>query len=442
MEPKFSNPFRLLWKNRETLLLAFLLSVAVWVSAVIASDPNREDFIQGGVELDVIGLGDTLILSSSPPKTVDVQIRAPESLWLEIEENPELVRAFIDFSSVEKGEQTLPVQVTVGVTPAEVIDVNPPSVSVIIEEEITVQMMPTVNLIGDPAEGFEVQEEGIEINNNEPVTVTGPESRMKLVAGVEANISVLDSRENISTVTNLIAVDESGRQISGVTLDPNQVNVTVPIIQSGGYRDVAVRVETTGQPASGYTVVNIEVEPPTITVYSPEANLVESISGVVSTQPLDLTDVSTDLDIRLGVVLPEGVTMVGTEQSVRVRIGVSAIESSMTISVPVNVLELGTGLFATLSPTNVDVFLTGPAQVMENLTSEDIVIYISLSGLEPGSYLINPGFDVLVEGVEITSINPDTIEVVISDSEDTGSVGSDVEATPTSTIEPTPTENP
>ncbi|HKJ26433.1 MAG TPA: hypothetical protein VJ965_02250, partial [Anaerolineales bacterium] len=74
--------------------------------------------------------------------------------------------------------------------------------------------------------------------------------------------------------------------------------------------------------------------------------------------------------------------------------------------------------------------------------SEDIVIYISLSGLEPGSYLINPGFDVLVEGVEITSINPDTIEVVISDSEDTGSVGSDVEATPTSTIEPTPTENP
>ncbi|HKJ27969.1 MAG TPA: CdaR family protein, partial [Anaerolineales bacterium] len=354
-----------MWKNRETLLLAFLLSVAVWVSAVIASDPNREDFIQGGVELDVIGLGDTLILSSSPPKTVDVQIRAPESLWLEIEENPELVRAFIDFSSVEKGEQTLPVQVTVGVTPAEVIDVNPPSVSVIIEEEITVQMMPTVNLIGDPAEGFEVQEEGIEINNNEPVTVTGPESRMKLVAGVEANISVLDSRENISTVTNLIAVDESGRQISGVTLDPNQVNVTVPIIQSGGYRDVAVRVETTGQPASGYTVVNIEVEPPTITVYSPEANLVESISGVVSTQPLDLTDVSTDLDIRLGVVLPEGVTMVGTEQSVRVRIGVSAIESSMTISVPVNVLELGTGLFATLSPTNVDVFLTGPAQVME-----------------------------------------------------------------------------
>lgn len=434
----YLNPFRIIWNNRDTLLLAFLLSVAVWVSAVIASDPNREDTIEGGVALEIVGLDDSLILNAAPPKSIDVDIRAPESLWLEIEQNPDLVQAFLDFTDVEKGEQIIPVEVTVGISPVEVVNVVPSSITVIIEEEITSEFIPTVNLIGEPAEGFEVQSETIEVNNNEPVVVTGPESRMRLVAGVEANISVLDSRDTISTVTNLSVIDESGRQISGVTLNPTQVDVTVPIVQSGGYRDVAVRVETTGQPASGYTVVNIEVEPPTITVYSADSNLVETMSGVVSTLPLDLTDVSGDVDIRLGLVLPEGVSMVGTEQSVQVKVGIAAIASSMTMSVPIEALELGSGLQAELSLESVDVFLTGPAQVMETLTTEDIVIYILLSGLEPGTYLIEPGFDILIEGVEITSINPDRIEVIITESEDAGAINPEETATPELTPEGTP----
>ena len=432
MSDSIPNPFELLWNNRDTLFLAFLLSVAVWVTAVIASDPTREDIVAGGVALEVIGLDESLILSASTPKTVDVEIRAPESLWLEIEENPDLVQAKIDFTGIEKGEQTLPVVVTLGVSPAEIIDVAPASITVIIEEEISMEFMPTVNLIGEPAEGFEVEENAIEINNQEMVTVTGPESRMKLVAGVEANVSVLDSREQIATVTNLSVVDESGRQISGVTIEPTQVDVIVPIVQSGGYRDVAVRLVTTGQVASGYTIVDINVEPPTITVYSADLNLVETMSGVVSTQTLDLTDVSEDVNTRLGLVLPEGVSMVGSEQSVQVTIGVAAIESSLTLSVPIDVLELGPGLSAELSLDTVDVFLTGPAQVMETLTEEDIVIYISLSGLEPGTYLIEPGYDVLIENVKITSINPDTIEVVITEGEQAGVA----EQTPTPTTAP------
>lgn len=444
MENSFQNPFRFLWNHRDTLLLAFLLAVAVWASAVIASDPNREDPIENGVELQVFGLSDSLTLSSPTPKVVDVNIRAPESLWLEIEDNPGLVQARIDLTNVEKGEYTLPVEVLLGVSPAEVVSVSPATVSVIIEAIVKQEMTPIMNQIGGPAEGFEIQTGGISINNNENVIVEGPESRMKLVENVAVNVSVSEAKDSISTVTNLIAVDQNGRQVSGVTITPSQVSVTVQIVQSGGYRDVAVQVDTIGQPASGYTVIDINVNPPTITVYSPISGVVENMPGVVSTQPLDLTGISEDVDVRLGVVLPEGVEMVGTEQSVQVKVVLEAITSNTSLNVPVNALGLGPGLAAELSPTSVTVFLTGPAPVMDSLTANDIVVFVSLDGLEAGSHLITLEYNVLVEGVEITSISPEAIEVTIVESGGTeGSGGLPTQTmTPDFAITPEPTETP
>jgi len=431
MQSRFPNPFRFLWHNRDTLLLAFLLSVAVWASAVIASDPNTDALIENGVPLEVVGFDESLIMISTLQKTVQVEIRAPESLLEEINTNKELVQATIDFTNVGKGEHTLPVNVTLGVSPAQILSVEPETITVLVEEEISVEMPVDLNLVGEPALGFRVEK--IELGPD-TVLITGPESRVALVTNVVGNLSITSIRDDFSTVTNLTAVDENGRQISGVTLSPTQTDVFLQVIQASGYRDVAVRVDTVGQPASGYRVINISVEPPTVTVFSATPGQVADISGVVSTQPLDLTDRTEGVDTRLGLVLPEGVTMVGDDQTVQVRIGIAAIETSISLNVPIAVSEIGTGLTADLSPATVDVILTGPLRVVESLTPEDVIVFISLSGLDIGSYLVEPQFDVLVELVTVESINPDTIEVIITESIN----GEELDATFT----PTPTTSP
>ena len=437
------NPFRFLWKNRDTLLLAFLLAAAVWVSAVIASDPNREDVLGTSVPLEVVGLDSSLILLTNLPTSVEVALRAPESLWLELEKNPELISAVVDFTGIGSGEHTLPIDVQLEISPTQILEISPNNITVTLEQEVSVEMPVSLNLVGEVALGFEIKGRTIEPDT---VTITGPESRVSLVSEVVGTISIAGAREDITTTLSLVPVDEENRQISDVTVVPSQVDAQVNITQVGGYRDVAVKVETTGQPATGYRVTFISVSPPTITVFSSSPELVNEMTGVVSTQPLDLTDASEDIETRLGISLPEGVSMVGDEQSVQVTIGIAAIETSISLNVPIQVGELGTGLRASLSPNTVDVFLTGPLPVVEGLTPDDVIIFVSLSDLGPGTYLVEPQFDVLLENVVLESINPDTIEVIITErdgTEDPTSTptpdGSSTQSNPTITITVTPT---
>jgi YbbR domain-containing protein len=269
--------------------------------------------------------------------------------------------------------------------------------------------------------------------------VYGPQSLVELVDEVRAVISIDGARETINSKVTLQPMDEDGQVISGVSLSPETITVTIQIVQAGGYRDVAVRVETIGTPLAGYRVTNISVSPPTVTLFSSDPQLVLDIPGFVSTLPLDLTGASDDIEVRLALDLPEGITMVGDEQSVQVQVGIAAIETSITLTVPIQIIGLGSGLEAEVSPTTVDVFLTGPLTVLEALNHEDIIVFVSLTDLGPGSYLVAPQVDVLPEKVVLEAINPDTIEVTI-----TGTVIPTVETTPiiTPTLTFTPTPEP
>jgi YbbR domain-containing protein len=211
-------------------------------------------------------------------------------------------------------------------------------------------------------------------------------------------------------------VDGNGGIIQGLTLTPDQVKMTVNVVQSGGYRDVAVKVETVGQPISGYRVTNIIISPPTVTLFSSDPQVVAEMPGYVSTQPLDLTEIDDDKEVRLTLDLPSGVTIVGEEQSVQVQIGIAAVETSISLSVPITVIGLGTGLEAVVSPESVDIFLTGPLPILDDLTSEDVLIYVDLTDLEPGSHLVEPQVEILSDRVVQEAINPDTIEITISES--------------------------
>jgi hypothetical protein len=58
-----------------------------------------------------------------------------------------------------------------------------------------------------------------------------------------------------------------------VTVSPEPIHVTLPVIQQGGYRDVAVKVTIVGRVASGYRLTDLSVFPPVVTVFSDRPNL-------------------------------------------------------------------------------------------------------------------------------------------------------------------------
>jgi YbbR domain-containing protein len=222
-------------------------------------------------------------------------------------------------------------------------------------------------------------------------------------------------------------VDEKNNPLKGITVTPESVHITIPVSQQGGFRDVAVKVTVQGQVASGYRLENISVFPPVITVFASDPELVNALPGIVDTQPLDLQDAKEDISTRLALILPENITVVGT-QSVQVQVGISPIQTSVTLlNQRINILGLPEGLAAQVLPQTVDVIISGPLPILEVMTPQDVIVSVDVTGLIIGTYQLTPKWEVLVGNVLVESILPSTVEVVIS-----------IPATPTATPTVTP----
>jgi YbbR domain-containing protein len=396
--------------NVRTLLLAFILGVSVWVSAVTAADPN-EVRPPLAVPIEIAGQDPSLIITSEIPAIVEVTLRAPRSVWeqLTAQENP--VRAVLDLSNLSAGEHTLDIQIQIRERPTQIVLANPVSVTIRLERLDTRTLPVDLSLSGQPAVGFKAGEPVVD-----PLTVivSGPESIVDQATRALVRVSLDGVREGIDQAVPIQLLDSRNGVIEGLTVTPESIHVNIPVSQQGGFRDVAVKVVISGQVAAGYRLENISVFPPVITVFSSDPELVNSLPGVVETQLLDLQDAQEDISTRLALILPPNITIVGL-QTVEVQVGISPIQTSVTlVNQTINVAGLSEGLTAQVSPQTVDVIISGPLPVLDALTPQDIIVTVDVTGLAVGTYQLTPTVEVLVDNVIVESILPGTVEVVIS----------------------------
>jgi YbbR domain-containing protein len=238
-------------------------------------------------------------------------------------------------------------------------------------------------------------------------------------------------------------VDENNLDVPGITVNPNKIKGSVPVIQQGGYRDMAVKVMTTGQLATGYRLKNISASPLLVTVYSENLPLIESLPGYVETAPIDISGASENITTHAALALPSGVLLIG-DQTVSVSIEIVAIEDSRPVAFrQVELIGLSPDLEAQTSPVTVDVILAGPLSVLNSLEPSDVHVRLDLTDLAVGTYQLTPTVVVAKQGVTVQSILPGTVEVVITKaaaSTRTPRTSPTPTSTPTST--PTPTKAP
>lgn len=177
---------------------------------------------------------------------------------------------------------------------------------------------------------------------------------------------------------------------------------------------MAVKVVVRGQVAAGYRLDSISVFPPVVTVYSSDAERVSRLPGVVETQPLDLNAASSNVNLRVPLILPEGVSVVG-QQTVLIQAGISAVQSSFTLTGQrVEITGLPDDLEATTSPATVDVILSGPIPILDTLRPQDIRVTVDVNNLSVGTYQLIPAVQILTSNINVESVNPGAVEVVLT----------------------------
>lgn len=394
--------------NIGTLVLSLFLAVAVWVAAVVSADPNEQRTMRP-IELQVIGQPSNLVIVNNLPSQVRLTLRAPRSIWDELEDNPGLVRTWIDLTGLESGEHTVEVKTQVNISPIRFVEVDPHYITVRLEplsrREIQVQLV----VSGELPLGYRSGPPKI---NPELITISGPQSAVDAVVQARAEVQISGAVESIDQTLPVELIDDDGKPVSGLSVSAKEVSVNLPISLLGRFKNVAVKIVTTGQVANGYRLTNISVSPPTFTVFSENPDLINEIPGYIETMPVDINNLVDDAAISVDLNLPRGITSV-REPRVIVQVSVAAIEGSMTLTLPVEVIGLEPGFVASVSPDTVEVILAGPLFVLDRLTPDNFRVVIDVSGLPEGIYQRSPVVELAPEQVRIQTTLPETVEIEI-----------------------------
>jgi len=420
---------RWLATNLRTFLWALIMALTVWMAAVTADNPDEVRQYPDPIPVEVIGQDPGLVITGDVPRQIELTLRAPSSVWQSLLAGEENIRAILDLSGLSSGEHTLDIQVQISTGPVRIVSRTPRTATITLEPLDSQTFPIDLNISGEPAIGYQAGNPDIQ---PEEIIISGPKSLVERVERVRASINLAGVREGVEQTVTVQPLDENNQIVSGLGLNPAEVSVTLPVIQQGGYRDLAVKVVVDGQVASGYRLANITVFPPVVTVFSGDPALVNSLPGVLETQPLDLENANDELTTRLGIDLPEGVSLVG-EQTVLVRVNVSPIQSSLTLSNQVVEVEgLPSGWYAQVAPDNVDVILSGPLPLLDTLSPQDVRVVIDVTDLDVGTHQLTPNVEILVSDLVVESILPGTLEVVLSRTP----FGTSTPQTPTSTATP------
>lgn len=401
--------FAWLRANLVSLLLALLLSITVWVVAAQDENPPVEFGLTSPIPIDVVGLDEDLVIRNDIPESTRVRLRALQNRVPSISQGD--VAAIVDLSGLGPGIHLVTLQLDVS-TQAIVVGANPATLRVEIERRRVREMPVQVEVSGLLPPGYAFDRDSIGVRPAQ-VVLSGPESLVNLVSEVRVNADVEGLRGPLMTELPLQVIGADGAVIEGLNIEPWQVAVDVPIEQEAGYREVTIRVPVVGRPATGYYTSSRVVSPPFVTLRG-DPTIIENLAPLINTEPVDLSDLTDDLLIEVALVLPPGVTAVETSV-VQVLITIAAQQDSRSVILPVQISGLAENLQAQIEPETIEVFISGPLPVLQNLDlSSDLVVILDLNGYGPGTHSIEPVIQVSDSTVSIDSTLPTLIEVVIT----------------------------
>ncbi|MEX1020671.1 MAG: CdaR family protein [Litorilinea sp.] len=398
--------WRRLGEQISTLLLSLVLAVIVWLIAVNQENPIVQRQFNEQIAVSVRGLAAQYqIVQDLSRETVSVTLQGPQNNWESLNVGDFI--AFINLAGLGNGTHDVPVTVEVLDPQMSVASVQRAQLRVQIDEIIERTVPVRVDIMDAAAFGYEWQPPIVEPVS---VTVRGPETQVNQVVSARAEVFMRNAKSQVERTQPIVVQNSQGQTVPRVESAPTTVQIIVPVEQWPGRKEVAVRVNLNGQPAAGYRLSNVRVNPSTV-VLSGAVDVLAEVPGFVETEAISLTGATGELQQRVQLNIPEGVTLFDANV-VDVTISIAAIEGGSTARQAPVIQGLGPGLEATVALDMVDVILSGPLPLLESLEPDDIFVILDLSGLVVGNHVVVPRV-VVPTGIRAEGVLPQSVEVLV-----------------------------
>lgn len=249
-----------------------------------------------------------------------------------------------------------------------------------------------VNVVqkGEPADGYYVAKKTAKTI----LKVKGPKSKIERIAQIVVEVDVSDMAESFRTPEEPKALDEEGNEIDASNLNFSDTSITVDI---GMYRtkDIDLIITPTGKPANGYYMMTPDYEPKTIEVAGTYEALY-SIINLTIEENIDGASANIDKEINIQEQLPEGIILVGDNQTAVVNIPIVKADTKDVVIWPEDLEQRNKPdgmLVAYQNIGPIALKVSGPADEIEDATVKTLKPYIDLSNYSSGTYDITIGIN-------------------------------------------------
>jgi YbbR domain-containing protein len=368
---------RSLRENTGLAAVSVVLAFGVWIAVVDAENPTRTQLLEDAVPVQPINVGsDVAVANALTP--VQVVVRAEEDVFESLTAAD--FQATVDLSNFITGSYELPVEVSTDRRGVRIEDVRP--------REIKVELAPlkqkTVPLTiipeGELPAGYTMQGPETTVQT---VRVSGPAGQVDQVTRAVGVVNVTGRTEPVDQAVRVEPRNELNVLIPRVEVDPAIVDVFIEIEQTVFSRPVAVSPRLTGDPARGYNVVDVSVEPAVVTITGPRGTIdaVESIS----TRGVSIEGAEEEFTQEVSLELPPEVQVIG-RPTVEVTVVVEPARGSVRLAVPVEARNVDPGLRVAGTLPVADVLLTGELPALQDLTPQDVSASVNMNGRGEGAH--------------------------------------------------------
>ncbi|RMG94443.1 MAG: hypothetical protein D6706_13795 [Chloroflexi bacterium] len=401
---------RSLLSNLATLLLSFILAVIIWVNAVQTEDPIQSRFLQ--IPLEIVGQpqNSILITPTNLNQTIQIVIQGPASIITPLTSDD--FSALLDLSQLPLGDTILAdIQVQAKVPNVTILSQSPEQLEVHLEQRVSRDIPVVAEIRGSVARGLAP---GDPLLDPPVITVSGPASQVEILDFARVTIFLNNNRETVIDTPQPIFYDKQGNvaSVRGLELSTEEVKVTIPVNETAGFAEKFISVDLTGEPAPGYRLLSVKVEPSSVLVRGLPTRL-EDITQV-QTEPIDITGLAESFTQQVTVNLPPGITLAEVEE-IFVTVEIEPILTTGIYNRAPVLQGLGEGLEAIITPKEVRVILFGPLPVLDALLDEEVQVTIDLFGLQPGTYSLEPKVSFPDRGIELRSVQPSLVTVEITE---------------------------
>lgn len=410
------------WLQHKWFLRFIALALAVLLYLMVAetsSSNNASSALpivgQSSMTLDVpveVFFDEVQYVAYNVPEEMGVELQGPSSS-LTMTRLVKDYQVFVDLTNLGTGFHRVPVEAR-GFGGDVNVKLDRETVEIYIDRKQTIEVPVSVNLLNkDQLPDGKVAGD-VEIEPS-TVKVTGGASRIQNVKEITLNVDVSNQSQTFTREIPPTILDANGNPLN-VSVDPNIINVTVPIYNESAM--IPIEVVTSGEVADDFRLVDTLLGETEVRVFAPKAVLDELQQ--VETEPIELDDLTKSEKVTATLRLPEGATSLGKKE-VEVQVLVrpndetkddtGELTERIRLTVPINVRGYDRTNFTIQTQDVVSVTLSGKRSLLESISSNSVNVTLDLTGLPSGTHAVDADYEV-PKGV--TVISPKTIDVQLT----------------------------